>query len=189
MARGWMTLAIVAALWGTTRAAEAQLSVGGHVGYGAGLNAHPDPYRALVGARVGWNFEKIYLGANVNFFGGEKFSDRRDTASFRQVQVLGLEAGYDVELGPVVLRPLFGLGGVVGIAKVAGRKENQGAAFVNFGAEALTVVKEVVFLGGGLRFISSFYDQNNINAFSFYGLAGVYLDVLHRKDDTKVSGE
>jgi len=89
----------------------------------------------------------------------------------------------------VVLRPVFGLGGTVGIIQVAGRNENQGAAFLNFGAEAFAVVNEAFFVGGGLRFISTFYNQNNINAFSFYGLGGMYFDILHDRSAAKTPSE
>lgn len=177
MRRAWIVAAVVAGAFALPSGAQAQLTVGGHAGYGAGLNFNPDPYRGMVGVRGGWNFDEFYIGAHSTFYSGDRISGRLGDTTFRQMQVLSIDAGYDIDLKKLLLRPVFGIGGTAALYTVAGQNRNEGAAFINFGAEALSkLIKNRVFLGGGIRITSTFFEVNNVNAFSFYLIAGTRFD-------------
>jgi hypothetical protein len=88
---------------------------GGWLGYGVQLDSEATrPFGVTLGARVGAVVpQRLYLGLVLGVFAGQSSSATyqgvRYTASLWQTQV-GVEGGYDLELGPLTLRPYLGIG-------------------------------------------------------------------------------
>lgn len=89
--------------------------IGGWLGYGIQLDSEPTrPFGLTLGVRGGVVLpQHLYLGLAVGVFGGQSRSlteqGVRYTVSLWQSQV-GVEGGYDLELGPLTLRPFVGVG-------------------------------------------------------------------------------
>ena len=61
------------------------------------------------GARVGYNIDKIYVGGTFVYHLGKSTDLGYGTAK-SNVYYYGVEGGYDVPAGPVVIRPYLGIG-------------------------------------------------------------------------------
>ena len=112
---------VCAALLGSARTVHAQHVQGGVIG-GYGVNTTPvdhDPYLFTIGAQAGVTLPvfPLYLGARLMWFSGEITNVQLDNSmgqtalSFSlNYLMLGADLGYDLEVGPIVLRPMLGAG-------------------------------------------------------------------------------
>lgn len=88
---------------------------GGWLGYGIQLDSEPTrPFGLTLGVRGGVVLpQRAYVGLALGVFGGQSssltYQGVRYTASLWQSQV-GVEGGYELELGPLTLRPFLGVG-------------------------------------------------------------------------------
>jgi opacity protein-like surface antigen len=122
------------------------ISVGLLLGYGISFESGPNALGFGFGARGGYNFDKLYLGARFNFYLGE------DPVNIWE---LGIEGGYDVSLGDkLTLRPEIGLG----LASVTVDLGPFGSAsdsefYIAPGASLLYDVTDSVFVGLDVRLL------------------------------------
>jgi hypothetical protein len=113
------------ACWGAlllhTETAHAQHAQAGVIGgYGvATSDVSHDPYRFTIGAQAGITLPifPLYLGARIMWFTGELEnaqleSSMNTTALSLSLNYLmyGIDVGFDIEAGPIVLRPLLSAG-------------------------------------------------------------------------------
>jgi hypothetical protein len=135
------------------------LSVGILIGGGFSLEGgsnSANPWGLGLGLRGGYNLNDFYLGAGFAYYLGETVtvsrptvsgSTREEDVSYNQWQ-LGVEAGYDIHAGSVlVLRPEFGLG----FASVSG-VTSQTSVFISPGLAVLFDVSPGFFLGVDARY-------------------------------------
>lgn len=139
-----------------------QISVGLLLGYGfktdrqtGGLGV--DPYGLMAGLRGGYTFDfALYAGAYFKYFlgssgttgSGRIATESRDVhASYMQ---FGLEAGYDLFAGPVILRPSLELGMALAFSDADGTTRSVGDLMFGPGVAVLYPFDDL-FLGGDLR--------------------------------------
>ena len=160
------------------------------VGFGIGnVFRHPrvygdvvNPYALGVGVRAGYTLPmNLYLGATfiyhngytVPFFGGPTY----------RINPLGVESGYGFNMGPIVLRPFFGLGlGLYSAFTNSGGNPNNPSSGAKFalwpGVLALYNINNQIVVGADIRYtIVTGLDlgsspTGNANAFGFYGNCG-----------------
>jgi hypothetical protein len=136
------------------------VSVGLLLGYGINLDRDFNPWGIGFGARGGYNLDNIYLGVRFVFYLGESVS----AAAFGggpgdfsvNVWELGVEAGYDLDLGAVTLRPEvgFGLAGSSSDSSAPGvvsAPKSSTDLYLAPGASVLYDVTPVVFVGVDTR--------------------------------------
>jgi len=114
----------------TAHAQHVQLGVLG--GYGVKTEAFGhDPYLFSIGAQAGVTLPvfPLYLGARLLWFSGEiqnvqLTSSMNETALAFAVNylMLGADIGYDLELGPIVLRPMLSAGRATLSSKLIGAR-------------------------------------------------------------------
>jgi hypothetical protein len=114
------SLATAALLAGAGHARAQDVQAGVIGGYGVATTPiDHDPYLFTIGAQAGVTLPifPLYLGARVLWFSGE-LQNARLTSSMNQAAVsfslnylmLAADVGYDLEVGPIVLRPLLSVG-------------------------------------------------------------------------------
>jgi hypothetical protein len=115
-----------------------------------------DPYGLALGVRGGYSFDfQLYAGLFYSYYLGETRSGQTartglmatSTAHYMQ---FGIEAGYDVWAGPVVMRPSMQIGAVLGFTTKQNTQSPLGAVLL---APGVTVIKPWggFFLGGDMR--------------------------------------
>src|SRR5262245_42225461 len=91
------------------------ISVGLLLGYGHDLGEPANPWSIGFGARGGYNLDALFLGARFVFYLGKTESVENDALgrpaeASVNIWELGIEAGYDLRLGPLAVRPGAGFG-------------------------------------------------------------------------------
>ena len=93
-----------------------RLEGGGWLGYGIQLDSEPSkPFGVTLGLRGGVVFPShLYVGLMLGAFAGQSdsttyYAGYRWTVSLWQSQV-AIEGGYNLDMGPITLRPVVGLG-------------------------------------------------------------------------------
>jgi len=140
------------------------VSVGLLLGYGISLEDGDGNLWGLgFGLRGGYNIDEIFLGARFVYYLG----DSEDVPGGGEVSAnaweLGLELGYDVDVGGAVIRPALGLGleNISASADVGGIDVSNSDMYLYLapGVSALFDVSEDVFLGAEARFKLVFADE------------------------------
>jgi hypothetical protein len=107
------------------------------------------------GVRGGYNIDAIYLGARFVFFLGDSIDEMGAEASFN-VMTIGIEGGYDIDLGGIILRPELGLGLAILSQEitVAGFTVDGSAEdiYIAPGAAVLGCISDSIFIGGDIQF-------------------------------------
>jgi hypothetical protein len=134
-----------------------------------------------VGARAGYTFDKpIYLGATFMYHGGANDTVRRAGVTDSSTSYLypGIEAGYDIGIGPVLIRPYAGAAVLFGRVNTTqnGQSETttERAVMVYPGATVSYILpKTPVFVGGDTRVLLPFANQGP--SLTLLGTAGLHL--------------
>lgn len=141
------------------QSAEAEPSAGGHrnplsagllAGYGINVGSGANPWSFGFGVRAGYNFSAFYLGGRFVYYAGSSATETRYgvLGEMRTEEVtaslweLGLEGGYDIEAGSVVIRPGLGFG----FASASGGN-TEAYAFAAPGVSLLYNMSDALFLG------------------------------------------
>ncbi len=138
------------------------VSVGLLLGYGISLEDGPNFWGLGFGLRGGYNIDEIFLGARFVYYLGESEENAGGEATMNAWE-LGLELGYDVDVGGAIIRPALGLG----LENIAVDVDAGPVSFsdseMNFylapGASALFDVSDDVFLGVEARFKFVFAEE------------------------------
>jgi opacity protein-like surface antigen len=131
--------------------ADKPISVGLLLGYGISLEDGGNPWGVGFGLRGGYNIDAIYLGVRFVYYLGD--SEGSGPAEITvNVWELGVEGGYDVDAGGVIIRPGLGLG----IANVSLDSSFGSASesefFIAPGVSLLFDVTDSIFIGADARF-------------------------------------
>jgi len=145
-------------------------SVAGLVGYG-----FKDGLNLGLGVRGGYTLPmNLYLGGTfVYHLGKSESTGFGDVKS--NIYYFGVEGGYDIAAGPVVVRPYLGLGAATAKASfpaVAGFTEATSASETRFGLwPGATLLYPIgpAFVGADARFLI----VEDFNAFSLFATGGV----------------
>jgi len=136
----------------STGAANARpISLGLLLGYGISFEDGGNPWGLGFGLRGGYNIDAIYLGARFVYYLGESEEVGPVEVSVNLWE-LGIEGGYDIAAGPVIIRPGLGLG-------IAGFSADLGPAgdasdtnpYIALGSSILYDIDEQFFIGGDAR--------------------------------------
>ena len=129
------------------------ISAGLLLGYGVSLEDGGNPWGLGFGVRGGYNIDAIFLGARFVYYLGES-EDLGPLGGEVSVNVweLGLEVGYDIDAGGVVIRPALGFG-LASLSVSAGNLDSSSSEFfIAPGASVLYNVTDSVFVGLDIRF-------------------------------------
>lgn len=171
--------------------------IGAVIGGGVGLNdvgnaggtvmgtaGRANLYGFGLGPRGGYTFPKVpvYLGGVFMFFLGERQSVSAlgfDVKARAGYMLLGLEGGYDIGVGPVIIRPTLWLGPAILRAKVCNNgncnADSDTALLLGPGASVIYAFDEIpLWLGGEMRFTIAAKD-NHQTALMFGANIGVLL--------------
>lgn len=131
-------------------AGDKPISVGLLLGYGISLE-DANPWGFGFGLRGGYNIDAIYLGARFVYYLGESEGSGPAEVSIN-IWEIGIEGGYDVDVGGAIIRPGLGLG----LANVSVDSPLGGGSdsefFIAPGVSALFDVAEDIFIGADARF-------------------------------------
>ncbi len=130
------------------------------------------------GLKAGYTFpNRIYVGGLMNYHFGKSLEYAGSEISTRSYY-LGPEAGYDVGLGKVILRPVVGLGYAFSRESVSGNAAAQVADSTNTNSRVYVAPGASVhypignfFVGGDARYMVMTGD----NALTLFGSGGVHL--------------
>jgi hypothetical protein len=159
----------------------------------AGYGVHGDPNFLGVGLgfRVGYAMpSNLYIGGTFIYHLGSSqdygTSILGDESVKFGIYYFGAEVGYDLYLGPVILRPMAGIGLATAHASVClGGTCASGTGSSNLyiapGAVLMFPVTSSIFIGADVRYLivtgSSYTDQNgatdSASALSFFGTVGM----------------
>lgn len=134
------------------------ISVGLLLGYGISFEDGPNPWGLGFGLRGGYNLDAIFLGARFAYYLGE------DDFNLWE---LGIEGGYDLPVGPVIIRPGLGLGiASVSVsvdlpAPLEDIDESETNPYIALGASVLYDINEQYFIGGDARLQFVLGDQGD----------------------------
>jgi len=134
-----------------------------------------------IGGRVGYTFDKpVYLGATFMYHAGKDGVVEAPgvTSSSSTFMYPGVEAGYDIGIGPVLLRPYAGAGLLIGRISqtVTGNEDTrtESAFMVYPGLNAHYIIgRTPIFVGGDTRLLLPF--ENQSPSLSLLGTAGLHL--------------
>jgi hypothetical protein len=127
------------------------------LGYGISFEDGPNAWGLGFGLRGGYNIDAIFLGARFVYYLGETEEAGGFEASYNLWE-LGIEGGYDIPVGPVIIRPGLGLG----IATVAYEspgftgptatiEDSATHPYIALGGSVLYDIDEQFFVGGDMR--------------------------------------
>jgi hypothetical protein len=136
------------------------ISVGLLLGYGISLEDGGNPWGIGFGLRGGYNIDAIFLGARFVYYVGES-EEAGGLESSANIWELGIEGGYDIPAGPVIIRPGIGLG----IANFSVEAEvpdpfgtgtttvdaSETELYIALGGSVLYDIDEQFFVGGDMR--------------------------------------
>jgi outer membrane protein with beta-barrel domain len=141
-----------------------------------------NPYALGIGLRAGYTLPmNLYLGATFIYHQG--YSVPQIRGETYRINPLGVESGYGFNMGPIVLRPFFGLG--LGLysafTNTGGNPFNfhSGAKFAFWpGVLALYNITNQIFVGADIRYTIvtgmdlGEFATGNANAFGLYANGG-----------------
>jgi hypothetical protein len=182
------TVTVAATYTGAAQAADGEGygSVGALLGVGfvtSSNTADINPAGFGLGVRGGYTLPmNVYLGGTfVYHFGGSESFPGGD-ASYNMFY-FGVEGGYDIAAGPVIVRPYLGLGDVVGHFSMPGINlgplgatppisESSGAFGLWPGVAVLYPIDNF-FVGGDARFVIATGDNSDFSEFSIFATGGL----------------
>ena len=140
------------------------VSVGLLLGYGISLEDGGNIWGLGFGLRGGYNIDEIFLGARFVYYLGESEDLPTGIGSTAEITVnaweLGLEVGYDVDLGGATLRPALGLGlENISVSSDLGGSNSEMYLYLAPGAAVLFDVAENIWIGVDARFKVVFADE------------------------------
>jgi hypothetical protein len=147
---------------------------------GTDLSESVGLYGLGLGARVGYTLtSRIYLGGTIVYHLGQS-KDDKGVKYEGGVLYPGIEGGYELGVGPVLLRPYAGVGFVaVKLKASAGASElDASASKIGFWPGATVIYPmDRYFLGADLRYVivPSVDRGGNANALSFFGTGGMHF--------------
>ena len=134
-----------------------------------------------LGLRGGYTLPmRVYIGGTfVYHFGGSRSFPEGDSSY--NMFYFGVEGGYEIEAGTVMVRPYLGLGDVIGHVDSppicpAGFCANGSASSGAFGfwpGAAVLYPIENFFVGGDARFVIATGDNSELKAFSLFATGGM----------------
>lgn len=135
------------------------ISVGLLLGYGISFEDGPNIWGLGFGLRGGYNIDAIFLGARFVYYVGEseEIAGAEWSANLWEI---GIEGGYDIPVGPVIIRPGIGLG-IANVSidieaspflagSVAG-SASETNPYLALGGSVLYDINEQFFIGGDMR--------------------------------------
>jgi hypothetical protein len=137
-------------------------------------------YGLGLGARIGYTLtSRIYLGGTIVYHVGQS-KDEKGVKYEGGVLYPGVEAGYELGVGPVLLRPYAGAGFVsVKLKATSGGSElDASGSKLGFWPGATVIYPmDRYFLGVDLRYVivPSVDRGGNANALSFFGTGGIHF--------------
>ena len=150
------------------------LSIAGLAG-----NGFEDGVNFGFGARLGYGFDRLYLGGTfVYHLGEEREASALGLSADVSVNIwyFGGEVGYDFPAGPVIVRPYGGLGMGTARGCVGDTCDTESRAYIAPGVALLVPVSERLFVGGDARFVVPLDDdENNFDHFGLFATVGGYL--------------
>lgn len=160
-------------------------SVGALLGVGFATSSNSadiNPAGFGLGVRGGYTLPmNLYLGGTfVYHFGGSQNILGADV-SFNMLY-FGVEGGYDIEAGPVIVRPYLGLGDVIGYGSIpqvcafgvcAGGGSASSSAFGLWPGVAVLYPIDNFFVGGDTRFVIATGDNSDFTEFSLFATGGL----------------
>lgn len=150
------------------------LSAAGLIG-----NGFEDGVNLGIGARLGYNLERIYLGGTFVYHFGES-RDASVLGSSYDVSVnvyyFGGELGYDFAAGPVLIRPYAGFGSGTARACVEDTCDSESRAYIAPGGALLYPVHQTIFVGADARFVIPLDDdENDFDHLALFATLGGYF--------------
>jgi hypothetical protein len=134
-------------------------------------NGFKDGYNVGIGARGGVTLPmSVYVGGTLVYHLGKSESSPFGDVSARVLYVGG-EGGYDIEAGPLTVRPFLGLGFANFTASAFGVSNSTGKLAFWPGAVALFPIGNL-FVGADARYVLV-VDANDANAFSLFATLGM----------------
>ncbi len=127
------------------------ISVGLLLGYGISLEDGGNPWGLGFGLRGGYNIDAIYLGARFVYYLGDSEGEGPAEVTVN-VWELGIEGGYDVDVGGAVIRPGLGLGIANYTVDSSVISVSESEFFLAPGVSLLFDVSENIFIGADARF-------------------------------------
>lgn len=181
-------LTAAATYTGAARAADGAGygSVGALLGVGFATSsnvADVNPAGFGLGVRGGYTLPmNVYIGGTFVYHLGGSTSTPAGDLSFHMLY-FGVEGGYDIEAGPVIVRPYLGLGDVIGVGTVpqvcapiigcvGGGSASSGAFGLWPGAAVLYPIDNF-FVGGDARFVIATGDNSDFTEFSLFATGGL----------------
>ena len=145
------------------------ISFGGMIG-----NGFSDQYGIGLGLKGGYTLpSRIYVGGNINYHFGTS-QEFRGTTIDSTTWYVGPEAGYDLGLGPVIVRPVLGIGAGFNTQNIRGAIANESDTDARFYVAPGASVHYPIgnfFVGGDSRVMI----MSDANAFTLFGTGGVHL--------------
>jgi hypothetical protein len=154
------------------------ISVGLLLGYGISLEDGGNPWGLGFGLRGGYNIDAIFLGARFVYYVGET-EEIGPVELSTNVWELGIEGGYDLPAGPVIIRPGLGLGiasysfegvGIAGPSDTVETSETE--LYIALGASVLYDINEQFFVGGDMR-LQLVFAEETVKAFIILANGGM----------------
>jgi opacity protein-like surface antigen len=154
------------------------VSVGLLLGYGISLEDGDGNIWGLgLGLRGGYNIDEIFLGARFVYYLGESEDIPGGGEASANAWELGLELGYDIDVGGAIIRPALGLGIENFTAEVDAGPLSGSSSEMYFylapGASALFDVSDDIFLGAEARFVLVFADPDVAKAITLLATGGM----------------
>lgn len=157
--------------------ADKPISVKLLLGYGLDLeDGSGNPWGLGFGLGGGYNLDQIYLGARFVYYLGESTDVTVLGMTFEStanIWELGIEGGYDVDLGGAVLRPGLGLGVASFSVETNGVSASDTNLYIAPGVGVQFDVSDSIFLGAEARFQMIFADPDMIKALTLLASGGM----------------
>lgn len=147
----------------------------------AGLvgNGFEDGVQLGVGARLGYNLDRVYIGGTFVYHFGESreasaFGVREDVSV--NVYYFGAELGYDLSAGPLTLRPYAGFGNGTARGCIGDVCDTDSRAYIAPGAALLYPLTPAIFAGGDARFVIPLDDDgSDFDHLALFATVGGYF--------------
>lgn len=149
------------------------LSLAGLVG-----NGFEDGVNVGFGARVGYGFDRVYVGGTLVYHLGE--TRKANTLGGSEdvsvnVWYFGGELGYDLAAGPLIVRPYGGVGMGTARGCLGGTCDTESRAYLAPGVTALYPLSDRLFAGVDARFVVPLDDDSDFDHFGLFATVGGYL--------------
>ena len=157
------------------------ISVGLLLGYGISFEDGPNAWGLGFGLRGGYNIDAIFLGARFVYYLGAS-EDIAGAEWSLNLWELGIEGGYDIPVGPVIIRPGIGLGIANAsidveasplVAAAGGGSTSETNPYFALGGSVLYDIDDTFFVGGDMRLQFVIGDNGDGTALIILGNGGM----------------